>query len=161
MGTSGVQGTSDVQAPTVTLNGNNPATVAVGAAYSDLGAIIADDVDQNLGYTVSLDNATSTDLSNFVLDTSVGGTHYIVFTAADQAGNTAHATRTVIVGDGSATTSAQTSSTDSQTTNNTQTSNTQTSNDVATSSPDMVSTDSNIGTGTLGTEATTTTSTTP
>ena len=84
----------------VTLNGNNPATVAVGAVYSDLGAIITDDVDTNIGYTVSLDNATSTDLSNLVLDTSVGGTHYIVFTAADQAGNTATATRTVIIGDG-------------------------------------------------------------
>ena len=71
--------------------------------YSDLGAIITDDVDTNIGYTVSLDNATSTDLSNLVLDTSVGGTHYIVFTAADQAGNVSHATRTVIVGDGSTT----------------------------------------------------------
>ncbi len=36
-----------------------------------------------------------------MLDTSAGGTHYIVFTAADQSGNVSHATRTVIVGDGS------------------------------------------------------------
>ena len=90
----------DTTPPTITLQGNNPASVAIGATYSDLGAIITDNVDQNIGYTVSLDNATSTDLSNLTLDTSVGGTHYIVFTAADQAGNVTHATRTVIVGDG-------------------------------------------------------------
>ncbi len=36
-------------------------------------------------------------------DLGTGGTHYIVFTAADQSGNVSHATRTVIVGDGSTT----------------------------------------------------------
>ncbi len=97
--------TTDTEAPTITLNGNNPASVEVGASYSDLGATITDNVDTNLGYTVSLDNATSTSIDQLLLDTSVGGTHYLVFTAADQAGNTAHATRTVIVGNGDTATS--------------------------------------------------------
>ena len=120
----------------VTLNGNNPATVAVGAVYSDLGAIITDDVDTNIGYTVSLDNATSTDLSNLVLDTSVGGTHYIVFTAADQAGNTGTATRTVIVGDG-ATMATSTTPLDTQSdlTGQASTIDTTSTMDTATSTP--------------------------
>ncbi|OGG76641.1 hypothetical protein A3B35_00145 [Candidatus Kaiserbacteria bacterium RIFCSPLOWO2_01_FULL_54_24] len=149
MGTSGVQGTSDVQAPTVTLNGNNPATVAVGAAYSDLGAIIADDVDQNLGYTVALDGGTAMDISTLSLDTSVGGTHYIVYSAADQAGNTGTATRTVIVGDGlpAAGVAGDTASSTPSGTSSQQADNFGTGATSATSSPDTVSTTGNLGTG--------------
>ena len=69
-------------------------------SYIDLGASVADNIDQNLGYTVALDDGSSTDLSQLSLDTSVAATHYLVFTAVDQAGNIGTATRTIIVGDG-------------------------------------------------------------
>jgi hypothetical protein len=90
--------TPDMIGPIFTLYGANPAHIDIGATYSDLGATVTDNVDQNLGYKVSLDSATSTDPSELMLDTSVAGTHTTVYSATDQAGNIGIATRTVVVG---------------------------------------------------------------
>jgi hypothetical protein len=89
--------TPDTTAPTVSLTGANPATVSVGDTYTDLGATVTDNVDNNLGFTVSVDGGAATTLDAMVLDTSVAGTHSVVFSATDQAGNTGTATRTVNV----------------------------------------------------------------
>ena len=96
---SGTATSTDSIAPEIILLGNNPATITVGSVYSDPGATIIDIGSPNIGYTVSLDSATSTPLEQLQLDTSASGTHTILFSATDQAGNTGTATRTVIVSD--------------------------------------------------------------
>jgi hypothetical protein len=87
----------DTQPPAVSINGNNPATVLVGALYSDLGASVSDNVNDNLGYYVSVDNGATTTQDQLVIDTSAAGEHTIVYSATDQAGNTGSATRVVRV----------------------------------------------------------------
>jgi hypothetical protein len=82
---------SDTEAPVITINGNNPAVIDLGASYNDIGATVTDNVNTNLGITVSGDQ----------IDTSVAGTYTVTYTATDQAGNSVTATRTVIVGQNS------------------------------------------------------------
>ena len=89
--------TPDTIGPVITINGANPAQIEIGSVYIDLGAVVTDNVDQNLGYRVSLNGATSTDPSALVLDTSTSTTHIITYSATDQAGNVGLTTRTVIV----------------------------------------------------------------
>ncbi len=84
----------DTTPPTITMLGNNPATIQVGTTYSDLGAVITDNVNDNLGYRVTLDGR---DVYEVSIDTTVPGEHVITYTATDQAGNTSTATRGVIV----------------------------------------------------------------
>jgi hypothetical protein len=89
--------TPDTEAPVITLSGNNPATISVGDTYTDLGATVTDNVDENLGFTVSLDGGVTTTLDQIAVDTSTSTSHTIVFSATDNAGNTGHATRTINV----------------------------------------------------------------
>lgn len=86
-------------APVISLNGNNPATITVGNTYGDLGAIITGptDADKNLGLQASLDGGATTMPEQIIIDTSVAGTHTILFSATNQAGNTGYATRIVNV----------------------------------------------------------------
>lgn len=77
----------DTTPPTITLNGNNPAEIEVGSSYVDLGATVTDNVDQNLGFTMTPNS----------VDTSTTSTQTLTFTATDSAGNTATVTRTVNV----------------------------------------------------------------
>ncbi|MFA5877415.1 MAG: immunoglobulin-like domain-containing protein [Candidatus Paceibacterota bacterium] len=84
----------DSQAPTILMNGNNPATINVGDSYADLGASVTDNVDQNLGITTLLDGVETLTVN---LDTTVPGTHTVTYCATDVAGNTASVDRTVIV----------------------------------------------------------------
>jgi hypothetical protein len=74
----------DVTAPVITITGDNPATVELGATYTDAGAT-ADG-----GETVT---------SSETVDTSTVGTYTITYSATDAAGNTATLTRTVNVVD--------------------------------------------------------------
>ena len=79
------------------INGNNPATIAVGATYADLGAtIVSPAADLNLGLTLLVDNATSTD-GTAKIATTAPGSHTITYLVTDSAGLTGLATRTVIV----------------------------------------------------------------
>ncbi|HVZ24208.1 MAG TPA: immunoglobulin-like domain-containing protein, partial [Vicinamibacterales bacterium] len=85
--------------PTITVQGNNPAQVAIGANYADLGVLVNDDKDQNLKVTTTVDGTTTDDVA---IDTSAAGTHTITYSVTDSDGNTAEATRSVVVGDAAA-----------------------------------------------------------
>ena len=81
---------ADTEPPVITINGNNPANVEVGAAYADLGATVFDAGSPNIGvHTFGLE----------AIDTSTTTSYIITYTATDQAGNTATTTRQVIVHD--------------------------------------------------------------
>jgi hypothetical protein len=90
---------ADTTAPTISITGANPALISVGDSYADLGAAVTDDIDQNIGYKVSLDGGILMDPSQLSLDTSAAGQHTITYSATDNAGNAGTATRTVIVND--------------------------------------------------------------
>ncbi|MBI2108580.1 MAG: DUF5011 domain-containing protein [Parcubacteria group bacterium] len=87
---------SDTVPPTVTINGNNPATIEIRKGYSDNGVTVTDNVDQNLGVSVTVDGVS---VSEIQINTSIAGEHTIVYTATDSAGNSTSATRTVIIED--------------------------------------------------------------
>ncbi len=74
----------DTTAPVITITGDNPATVELGATYTDAGAT-ADG-----GETVT---------STGTVDTSTVGAYTITYSATDAANNTGTATRTVNVVD--------------------------------------------------------------
>jgi len=93
----GSGGTASSTPPTITLIGADPAEINVGDTYVDPGVTVSSTVSPNIGYTMSLDGATSTSPASFQLDTSVAGTHIILFSATDQDGQTGTATRTVII----------------------------------------------------------------
>ena len=105
-------GSSTSTPPAISVSGNDPATVDIGATYTDLGAsIIGPTADLNLGITASVDGATSTPVSGISIDTSVVGTHTITYSATDQNGLVGTATRTVnVVPAGSGSSSSATSS---------------------------------------------------
>ncbi|MGC9602115.1 MAG: tail fiber domain-containing protein, partial [Minisyncoccia bacterium] len=94
--------------PTISINGDNPATINVGDTYADLGATISDTGagqagDANLGLSVNIDGGATTTPSQIVINTSIVGTHTIIYSATDQNGLTGTATRTVNVVDQNAT----------------------------------------------------------
>ena len=89
---------ADTEPPVITILGNNPATIDVGASYADMGVTVTDNVDSNLGYTASLDGGPELSQgAGLTIDTSATSTHSIIYKAVDQAGNTATASRTVEV----------------------------------------------------------------
>jgi hypothetical protein len=101
----------------LSVSGNNPATVNVGATYADLGAsITGPTADLNLGITASVDGGATTMLSAITVDTSAAGTHTITYSATDQNGLTGTATRTVTVVDPNAGGSSSASSTNATST---------------------------------------------
>lgn len=79
---------------TITINGDNPATINVDDSYADLGATATDNVDKTLGLKYFLNGAL---VSNIVIDTSAAATDTIDYVATDNAGNTSTSTRTVII----------------------------------------------------------------
>jgi hypothetical protein len=76
-------------APVITLIGGNAVTLECGDAYSEPGNSAADDVDASVTVSVSSDTVNS----------AVTGEYNVIYTATDNAGNTATATRTVTVED--------------------------------------------------------------
>ncbi len=81
---------SDQTPPTIQLLGNNPARILVGNSYSDMGAVVTDNVNSNLGYSIMIDGRAVTEVS---IDTREEATYVIRYTATDQAGNSAYAER--------------------------------------------------------------------
>ena len=81
--------------PVITINGNNPAEIEVGTAYSDLGVIARDSEGRDLSIRNFVNGVQVEQIS---LDTSTSTTYTIDYAATDTDGNTATSTRTVIVG---------------------------------------------------------------
>jgi Chaperone of endosialidase/Domain of unknown function (DUF5011) len=80
--------------PSISIAGNNPATIHIGDTYTDLGAIVTDNQAHSLGYKTFLNGTL---VSNIVLDTSQVATDTIDYVATDTSGLTATSTRTVII----------------------------------------------------------------
>ena len=90
---SGLQG--DTTAPVITVLGDNPLHVSVGGVYVDPGVTAVDAVDGAVPITTFVDGIQS---GVDAIDTSSQTTHIITYSATDQRGNLATATRAVIVG---------------------------------------------------------------
>ncbi len=100
--------------PQISINGNNPATINIGDTYADLGSTVTGPhQDLNLGIHVSVDGGATTTPDQIVINTSVAGTHSIVYSATDQNGLVGYATRTVdvVAASTSSTTSTSTTTT--------------------------------------------------
>ena len=83
-----VQVAADTVPPVIVLSGSATVTVSVGGAYTDAGASATDNVDGDISDQIVVDNP---------VDTSREGTYTVTYSVEDMAGNTAVATRTVIV----------------------------------------------------------------
>ena len=81
--------TIDVMAPVITLLGDNPYTVTQGSEYTDPGATALDNIDGDVTLNIVADISD--------VDTSTLGSYTVTYEVTDAAGNTATATRTVIV----------------------------------------------------------------
>jgi hypothetical protein len=86
----------DTEPPIITIIGNNPARIPVGAAYVDLGATVTDNANKNLGVHAFV-GSTTIELAH--IDTSEPTTYHITYRATDEAGNTAETVREVEVYD--------------------------------------------------------------
>ncbi|MBI5004346.1 tail fiber domain-containing protein [Candidatus Kaiserbacteria bacterium] len=99
-GGSGAMGTiapSTNTPPIIEINGANPAVIHIGDTYADLGATITGPTDSlNLGINTYL-NGALTDAFTFYLDTATTSTSTIDYVVTDTFGQTATATRTVVV----------------------------------------------------------------
>ncbi len=82
--------TVDNTAPVITITGSNPLTWAHGTAYADPGATAVDAISGNVSGDMDV---------QVNVNSSVVGTHSVSYTVADAVGNTATATRTVVVTD--------------------------------------------------------------
>ena len=82
----------DVNAPVITLVGNNPQIIAVGDPYVELGAVAFDDEDGNISGDIVIDASA--------VNTNMVGMYVVTYNVSDAAGNTANeVTRTVQVTD--------------------------------------------------------------
>jgi hypothetical protein len=80
----------DTTAPVITIAGANPFTVECHTTYTDAGATASDSCDTSAIAVTT----TSNDVN-----VNVPGTYHVTYSAHDATGNTATATRTVIVAD--------------------------------------------------------------
>lgn len=83
-------------APIIQVLGKNPAVIPTGTNYADLGAVVSDDKDQNLGIHIFLGGKEVTNVS---LDTSISSEQKIAYRATDTDGHTTEVYRLVIVYD--------------------------------------------------------------
>lgn len=91
---TGTSATSSSTPPQITIAGNNPAHITIGDTYQDLGAMAKDSEGHDLGVRTFLNGAF---VSDIVIDTSTTTTDIIEYVATDTWGQTATATRTVII----------------------------------------------------------------
>ncbi len=90
----GAAGGSNSTTLTITLNGAPEQIITIGAAWSDLGATAANHVGEIM---VSVDGAAAVIAGNATIDTTVPGTHTLIYTATSESAETVTTTRTVIV----------------------------------------------------------------
>lgn len=86
-----------IEVPVITIQGNNPAHIDVGDTYIDLGAIVTDDKDHNLGMYTFVDG---TEVDHVMLDTASSSEYMIMYRAVDSDGHVAEVIRLVVVGEG-------------------------------------------------------------
>ncbi|MFA5764246.1 MAG: DUF5011 domain-containing protein, partial [archaeon] len=79
---------ADTIAPTITINGANPASVTVNHAYTDAGATATDNIDGDITANI---NVTSN------VNTAVIGSYSVTYSVTDGAGNSTSTSRTVNV----------------------------------------------------------------
>ncbi len=123
---------ADTTAPVITLLGDNPVHLSVGGTYVESGIAVVDDTDPAPTYITFIDGVQQ---ETSGLDTSSQTTHIITYSATDKKGNNATATRAVIVGSMSSTTSG---SGESQTSTTTTSTSTQTTSTPADTTPPVV-----------------------
>jgi len=80
---------ADIIAPIISLIGDNPQTLTIGASYIELGAMALDNVDDDLSALIDIDSSA--------VNTEVEGSYNVTYKVSDAAGNTATAVRTVKV----------------------------------------------------------------
>jgi chitinase len=129
---------------TITLNGATPTYVPVGGIYLETGAVVAGGSGSTTPYQVYV-NGNISDTISPALDTSTPTTYILTYHAADSAGNTATAYRSVIIED-----IVSTVSTDTATTTTT------VSTDTAATATTTTAIDTTIATTTDATASTTT-----
>lgn len=78
----------DANAPVITLSGASTITLTVGATYTEFGAKATDDIDGDISNKI---------ITSGTVNTATAGTYTITYTVSDSSGNTATATRTIIV----------------------------------------------------------------
>jgi len=76
----------DEEPPQINLNGSSTKYLTVGSTYTDEGAIVTDNCDDEV--ELKIDNQ---------VNTSTPGTYYVIYSATDQKGNTTTVKRTVYV----------------------------------------------------------------
>ncbi len=91
---AGSSGTS--QYLSLQVLGNNPAQIPLNSGYVDLGVVLIDPGNPNLGYYTFVDGKETSSIS---LDTSKSAAYTIEYRATDQSGVTVVARRVVLVGD--------------------------------------------------------------
>lgn len=91
--TSGPSGNPSL---TIQLLGNNPAQIPIGSSYVDLGGIVTDAANDNIGIHTFLNG---TEVQQIQLNTSATSTWTITYKATDPQGNTVTAERKVYVYD--------------------------------------------------------------
>ncbi|MCF6325340.1 MAG: DUF5011 domain-containing protein [Gammaproteobacteria bacterium] len=73
--------TPDTTVPVITLTGDDPQTITVGEAYSELGASATDNKDGDISDNITTDAAT--------VNTAVAGAYNVTYNVSDAAGNAA------------------------------------------------------------------------
>jgi hypothetical protein len=87
-------GPATTSPPTITIDGDNPAVISVGATYNDLGATAADSQGHSLDVETFLNGVEAPSIT---VDTSEVATDTIDYVATDTWGNTSTSSRTVII----------------------------------------------------------------
>ena len=80
--------------PTISIDGDNPAVISVGATYADLGATAADAQGHSLDVQTFLNGVEAPSIT---VDTSEAATDTIEYIATDTWGNTSTSSRIVII----------------------------------------------------------------
>jgi hypothetical protein len=83
-------------APTIQILGNNPARIPLKSTYVDLGAIVSDDKDINLGIKLFYNGE---EVKSIQIDTSTTSENQVIYRVTDTDGNVGESLRTVIVFD--------------------------------------------------------------
>lgn len=95
---AGASVVNDGVGPTITIFGNNPAEIARGASYADLGFLALDNGSDAVATYTYVNGKLA--LRGVIIDTSYDATHTITYEAIDPSGNVTRKDRTVIVGTG-------------------------------------------------------------